>query len=210
MTGKRTMQNGIYLVVDPAMEGSQLIQKIKASLEAGICAIQLLDNFPEGSDAVGLIEEVCNLAHRCDVPALVNNRWQYMKHTQLDGVHFDELPASLDEIREAIKREILIGITCGNDWNKLNLAASQRADYISFCSLFPSGTQNSCELVKKETIKMACEKFDMPMFVAGGITPENISSLHELRYSGIAIVSGIMNAHDPAKAINRYKSNSNL
>ncbi|ULT43210.1 hypothetical protein KRR40_06900 [Niabella defluvii] len=37
----------------------------------------------------------------------------------------------------------------------------------------------------------------MPLFLAGGIKPGNMETLSGLDYSGIAIVSGIMEADNP-------------
>ena len=82
-------------------------------------------------------------------------------------------------------------------------------DYISFCSMFPSSTANSCELVSFETVRQARLITSLPIFLAGGIRPGNIEALKELDYSGIAVVSGVMSANNPAEAINLYHEKLN-
>jgi len=79
------------------------------------------------------------------------------------------------------------------------------ADYISFCSMFPSVTANSCELVDFETVKKAKEQFDIPIFLAGGIDLAKIAELKPLQANGIAVVSGIFSHEDPSEQVLKYK-----
>jgi thiamine-phosphate pyrophosphorylase len=83
-------------------------------------------------------------------------------------------------------------------------AEQNNLDYISFCSVFPSSTSNSCERVTFDTIRKARTITAMPIFLAGGMRLENINKLSELDYNGVAVISGIMQAEDPAKATKQY------
>lgn len=97
-----------------------------------------------------------------------------------------------------------MGITVNNDLSLVQWANDNSFDYISFCSIFPSTTSNSCQLVKFETITKARTITQMPIFLAGGIQPENIYQLNNLDYDGVAVVSGIMSADDPFEKANKY------
>lgn len=80
-----------------------------------------------------------------------------------------------------------------------------RLDYLSFCSMFPSVTANSCELVKIETVQAARAMTGMPIFLAGGITPDNLDRFSGTGMNGVAVISGIMNAEDPQHKARYYK-----
>jgi len=86
-------------------------------------------------------------------------------------------------------------------------AAKHDIDYISFCSMFPSSNVGNCEIIAYETVKEASLIFDKPLFLAGGIYPENIKQLDELKFDGIAVISGIMNSEHPDQAIDEYHKN---
>lgn len=202
---KKSIKKGIYLVVDPSMEEPILLEKVQISLAMGIVAVQIWDNFNNMANVEGLVQKICDLCSNHHTPVLINNRWEYLKTMDLDGVHFDEVPNNLEEIKRVIEKEIIIGLTCGNNLDHVKWAADNHLDYISFCSMFPSSTAGNCEIVTQETVKKATLIFNRPLFLAGGIAPENMKQLEGLNYHGIAVISGIMNAAHPDGAINEYR-----
>jgi len=198
--------NGIYLVIDPSMQKDELLPRLKEISGAEICALQIWDNFPEGADAAALCNEILNCFKGSGIPVLINNRWELCNSLALHGVHFDFPPENLNEIREQLGANRILGITCTNDLSIIEWAERSGLDYLSFCSMFPSGTATSCELVKPETVLSARKITSMPIFLAGGIRPENLEQLRSLPYSGIAVVSGIMHAENPLQSINEYQN----
>lgn len=201
----RTIQGGLYLIIDPVKGLEMILPAVVQAIAGGIDVIQIWDHWQPGQQKAAFIEAICEAAHPYDIPVLINEDWQLMHHTPLDGVHFDEIPVNIIYIRQQVQRPFLCGITCGNELQKVQWAVDNRMDYISFCSLFPSGTANSCELVKPETVQAARRMTRMPIFVAGGITPENMHSLSGAGMDGVAIISGIMNAQDPQQKTQHYK-----
>ena len=196
--------SGLYLVVDPSMDQSMLFNKVQQVLEQKIAAVQIWDHWLETTDKKSTIEKLCELCHAHDVPAMINNDWQLLNQFNLDGVHFDEIPNNIEEIRKKIGREFITGVTCNNDLAVVEWATQQKLDYISFCSVFPSSTSNSCELVSFDTIRRAREITSLPIFLAGGINLENINKLKALNFDGIAVISGIMSQDEPAQATKKY------
>lgn len=198
------IQNGIYLVIDPSMPLPLLLQKLEIVLQQGLSAVQIWDNFCNTENISTLISSICTICKQYKTPVLINNKWELLKQFDLDGVHFDVLPKNIVSIKEQIGREFICGITCNNNIDVVLEANRQQLNYVSFCSMFPSTTSNSCELVSFETVQKASELTDLPIFLAGGIKPENIDLLHELHYNGIAVVSGIMSAENPAEITKQY------
>jgi len=200
---RKTIQKGVYVVVDPEMEQNRLIGQLKKIRGKPISAIQLWNN-PNAKITSHLIEAILALFKNTDTPILINNEWEYLNKYDLDGVHFDEFPTDLEQINKKVKREFIKGITLTNDLEKLAEIEAMGFDYLSFCSVFPSATSNSCDLVDLKTIQDCREQTNIPIFLSGGITPENLNQLCHLNYDGVAIVSGIMKAADPEKALENY------
>lgn len=196
---------GIYLVIDPAMDKMKLYDKLDAVLAEGIAALQIWDHFRGGDDIPELINELCQRCHVKNVPVLINNQWPYLADTPLDGVHFDAIPPDYGVIQAAIGRPFLCGITCSNDMAPVRWARDHRADYISFCSMFPSSTAGSCEIVTPASVRRAKTVYRGPVFLAGGIRPDNVAKLKRFRYAGIAVISGIMGNDSPGEAIRLYQ-----
>ncbi|MDN3657223.1 thiamine phosphate synthase [Ferruginibacter paludis] len=199
------IQNGIYLIIDPSMDRNVLLRKLKEIIYEDIAAIQIWDNFKPNENPVELINGILQLCYTKNFPVLINNQWELLKQTSLDGVHFDKVQDNISQLKCELGREIITGITCNNDLSVVKWANENELDYISFCSMFPSSTANSCELITFNTIKEARKITALPVFLAGGIKPENIEMLNELNYSGIAVVSGIMNIDKPVEALKKYQ-----
>jgi len=202
---KLTIDSGIYLIIDPSMDEEILFSKLNLIVKEKIAAIQIWDNFKENQNIEELLLRIYAKTSLHNIPLLINNRWEYLKQIPLDGIHFDEIPENFKEIKKEINRDFITGITCNNDLSTIEYAEIQQYDYISFCSMFPSKTANSCELVSFETVQKAKSIFSGKIFLAGGIDLNTIENLGDLNYDGIAIVSGIMSAGNPSQAIKEYQ-----
>ncbi len=200
----RNIGSGIYIVIDPSMEKPVLYDKLDTVLREKIVALQIWDNFAYEDDVSVLISELCRRCHDKGVPVLINNRWQYLKDTPLDGVHFDAVPESYKQIQAEVDRPFLCGITCTNDMQPVMWAKNNEVDYISFCAMFPSSTAGSCELVSHDSVRRAAAIYDGPIFLAGGIKPDNIGELRHLPHTGIAVISGVMSSDAPDQSIREY------
>ncbi|MBN2732806.1 MAG: thiamine phosphate synthase [Balneolaceae bacterium] len=199
--------SGIYLVIDPSVEHGVLVEKVHQALEGGVGILQIWNNWPREMSSTGkeqLIATIIDLAEDYEVPVLINEEWPLLKTTGLDGVHFDVVPDDFDQIKEQVGRDFIAGITCGNDLEVVKWADQNDFDYVSFCAMFPSPSVGSCEIVSPETVQKARELTDLPLFLSGGITPEKIRELDDLDFSGVAVISGILNADTPRQQVFHY------
>ncbi len=209
---------GLYFVVDiNAIEKlglEKLCEIVEKAIKGGVDIIQIWGDsskwrtdFEKLSEATKRLIEI---AHKHNVPALIANDVELCVKFNADGVHLDgyEIPdKSCDEIRKIIGYDKIIGITCGNDIKKIEWAKENKVDYISFCSIFPTSSVDSCEIVPLEMIKKAKEILgeDVPVFASGGITIENIDDVITAGADGVAVISAIMKAEDPEKVSSEFK-----
>lgn len=206
MNQKRyNIKGGLYLVVDPSMQFDNLLAKIESALKGGIDVLQIWNHWNEKADKIRIIQSIVELVHQYDVPAIINENIALLDVTDLDGIHFDNIPQNFEELKSQIKTNTIIGITCGNDFDKIQWAINQGLDYISFCSVFPSRSVNTCDLVNKEMIYKARSATQMPIFLSGGIDLTNLDDLKDTRMDGIAVVSDIMSAKDPKEKTRQYQ-----
>lgn len=207
MRGPDIITGGVYLVLDPGMEKTVLLRKLKEALEGGVRVLQVWNNWPESvgfSAKKDLIHAILEIAAPYSVPVLVNEEWELLKDTPLAGVHFDEIPEDYQRMKAEVGRDFICGITCGNNLEVIRWAEQNRAHYISFCAMFPSPSAGSCEIVSSETVKKARKITQIPFFLSGGITTENLGNLHELDFAGVAVISGILNAPSPKQSASAY------
>lgn len=207
MTDKLQITAGVYLVVDPAIDRSLLLSKLAPALKAGINAVQIWNNWPAGADKQACIAAVSGLCRAYQVPLLIDNDWELLIGSpHLDGVHFDTIPPNYDEIQEKVARPFIAGITCSGDLEVVRWAEKAGLDYISFCAMFPSVSAGSCAIVMPSVVKEARDITNIPLFVSGGITPENMVSLRQLTpFDGVAVISGVMSTDDPYAKVKLYQ-----
>jgi len=206
MTKRNDITGGVYLVIDPSWGSEFTLPRLAQALHAGISTVQIWDHWPQEANKIAFIQEIAELAHAAHVPVLINNHWELVKETALDGVHFDHPCAEIEEVKALIGRPFLKGVTCGNDLTTLHWANDHQFDYVSFCSLFPSASADSCEFVAKETIQKARKLTKMPIFVAGGISLENIAALQDYGINGVALISAIMKSANPFETTHQFNT----
>jgi thiamine-phosphate pyrophosphorylase len=201
---KQTINRGLYLVVDPCQKRTRLLDILQQISKAPLAAVQVWDNPTLSVVDEPVISEICEVFASTPIPVLANNRIEWLRKFPFDGIHFDVMPIDWQIQKAAFNRTLITGLTLTNELDLLETAAALGLDYISFCSMFPSSTSNSCELVRPESVLEARKRFSLPIFLAGGIRPESLPQLSALPYDGVAVVSGIMQAEDPLKQIENY------
>ncbi len=209
MIKDRKIKGGVYLVIDPAMDEEVLLDKVAQALEGGVQVLQIWNHWPKYfalADKLDLIEAILKLCAKYNIPTLINQEWELLKHTDLDGIHFDNIPEGYEAIKQEINKPFICGITCSNNLQVIQWAEQHQLDYVSFCSMFPSNSVETCEIVRPETVKKAREITQMPLFLSGGITTGNLATLKEMDFNGVAVISGILSAESPQASAAAYQN----
>lgn len=200
------IKGGIYLVANGRMETKLLITKLDQALDGGINVIQLYNIKDDKEATISNINKICELAHAFDVPVLINNYWYLIDRTLLDGVHFDKIPDDYAFIEKSIQKDFSKGITCTNDLSVIEWADKNGFDYVSFCSMFPSPSVDTCDIVSFDTVQKARALTQMPIFLAGGLNSETLPRLSTLPFDGIALISAIMLSNDITASTLQFKN----
>ena len=211
-SAQKTITGGLYLVIDPCMKQKLLLDKLKRAIAGGIQVVQIWNNWPAECNKLLFIKEIAGLCRPHQIPLLINEEWALLAQTNdLDGIHFDAVPSNISSIRETIDKPIITGITCSGNLEIVRWANAHGMDYISFCSMFPSPSAGSCDLVMPETVRMARTLTNLPVFVSGGITPENALALkQQIPFNGVAVISGLLSADNPTLQAQAYQKAINI
>jgi thiamine-phosphate pyrophosphorylase len=197
---------GLCLVVDPSVPHRRLVDIVEKSMKGGVDLLQLWK--PRGSslEIRGLARELLNLAKDYGVPLIINNDLQLSKAVEADGVHFDGYDFTPSDARKLLNEQSIVGYTVGNDLSWIKWAETGGADYVSFCSVFPSPSAIQCEIIPLRTLRSAKSLTDIPVFASGGITLSNAHLVLETGVDGIAVISAILKASDPEQAAESFKA----
>jgi thiamine-phosphate pyrophosphorylase len=200
-----TRLQGLCLVVDSSMPHRRLLDIVEKSLKGGVDLLQLWKPRRNSLEIRELARELLNLANDYGVPLIINNDIELAKDVEADGVHFDGYDVTPSDARKLLNEQSIVGYTVGNDLTWIKWAVTVDADYVSFCSVFPSTSAIRCEVVPLRTLRSAKSATRLPVFASGGITLSNVHLVLEAGVDGIAVISAILKASDPEQAAKSFK-----
>jgi len=205
VTGLTRLQ-GLCLVVDPSVPHRRLLDIVEKSLKGGVDVLQLWKPRKNSRKIRELARELLNLANDYGVPLIINNDIQLAKDVEAHGVHLDGYDVTPSDARKALNEQSIVGYTVGNDLKWIKWAETVGADYVSFCSVFPSTSAIQCEIISLGAIRSAKSVTHIPVFASGGITLSNVHLVLETGVDGIAVISAILKASDPEQAAKSFKA----
>lgn len=201
---KRHLQ-GLYFVVDATAPARKVLSVTEAALRGGVNLLQVWSPRSGQKKPEKLASELKKLAESYVVPVIISNDVKLAKRISADGVHMDTTSENPESLRKQLGKMSIVGYTTGNDMAKVIWAERQEADYISFCSIFPSASAGECEIVPLETLRRARQLVRIPIFASGGINLDNAGEILETGIDGIAVVSAIQLASDPETVARRFR-----
>lgn len=195
---------GLYLVVAPVLTSGELLSAVKKALNGGVDILQFVPE-KQTLETLEIAKDLSRLCRQVGVPFLINSNYLLAKKIKADGLHFDSYDIVPNEAKRILGERCIVGYTLGNDLKRLEWAESVGADYVSFCSIFPTSSASQCETVPLETIRAARSRTTTTIFAAGGITPKNAHLVLEAGADGMAVTSAILKAKSPEQAATSLK-----
>lgn len=195
---------GLYLVVSPVRPPDELLVAVEKALEGGVDILQLIPREAD-SETLKLAKDLSSLTEQYDAPFLVNGNLQLAKKAGADGLHLDRYDLTPSEVKQVLGKHCIVGYTLGVQLERLKWAETVGADYVSFCSVFPTSSATQCEIVPIETIRAAKHQTTLPVFAAGGINLDKAELVLKAGVNGIAVTSALIEAEDPKQTARKFK-----
>lgn len=186
----------LYLVTDRSWLKERALETVvEEAVLGGVTMVQYREkeaSFEEMREQAGRVQEVCK---RYRVPFIVNDSVELALAVGADGVHLGQKDGSLQEARQRLGRDKIIGISAHNVKEALE-AAEQGADYIGAGAVFGSSTKRDAVSLLPEDLKSICRAVEIPVVGIGGINETNILLLQGLGLDGAAAISAILAKED--------------
>jgi thiamine-phosphate pyrophosphorylase len=193
----------LYLV-SPLQVGGDFPARLERALDAGpVAAFQFRVKDVDQHEAARLAEPLLAICREREVAFIVNDSVSLAKRLQADGVHLGQGDGDVREAREALGREVQIGVTCHASRHLGIEAGEAGADYVAFGAFFPSETKASEHRPEPELLEWWQGMMELPCVAIGGITPENCAPLVEAGADFLA-VSGAVWHGDEAEAVRAF------
>ena len=198
------MDLSLYVVLDrTASAGRDLEVILDATLAGGCRMIQLREKEWPSGRLLPLAERMRDRCRRAGATFIVNDRVDLALAVGADGVHLgqDDLPP------RAARPLLRPGMVLGRSTHSVGQAREAQvegADYIAVGSMFPTQTKPDFELVGPELLRTVRPETKAPLIGIGGITRENVAQVIRAGADGVAVVSAVCGAPDPAAATREF------
>ncbi|MEM9628359.1 MAG: thiamine phosphate synthase [Pseudomonadota bacterium] len=190
----------VYLVTDPDLTGERsLLDVVGQAAANGVGLVQLRDKQAEARDLLALAEALNALLTPRGVPLVVNDRVDVAAAAGV-GCHIGQSDLPPAAAREILGEDAIIGLSI-DQVDQARTAAPGCLDYVAHGPFAATGTKTDAgKPVGTEGIEQVRALTTLPLMAIGGIDATNTADAISAGADGVAVVSAIMAARDPAAA----------
>lgn len=198
------MEFGTYLVTQASLsEGRSTPEVVAAAIEAGVDIVQVREKDTPASERLDVAREVREQTRAAGVPMVVNDRVDIAAAVDADGVHLGDDDLPVPAAREQLGEDALIGRSVSTP-EAAREAEAAGADYLGVGAIYATGSKPDIDDeeydIGLEPIRKTDAAVDIPFVGIGGITPENAAEVVAAGADGVAVITAITAAEDPARA----------
>jgi thiamine-phosphate pyrophosphorylase len=185
----------LYLVVEGVPD-----ELLNAALAGGVDMLQLRDKTAGDED---LLRAAARFRRACDQHGALfwlNDRPDLVRIAGADGVHLGQGDMPVEEAREKLGPNVLIGLST-HDREQLDAALASEADELSVGPVYETPTKPGRPAAGLDYVRYAASRAGgAPWFAIGGIDLDNVRDVVEAGARRIVVVRAIRDAADPRAA----------
>ena len=200
--GRTVFPGGLYLILDPAVAGSRPLEEIaRQALREGIRTFQLRVKTPETGVFYELASTLAPVIQAAGGMFIINDRCDVALAVGADGVHLGQEDLPVAEARALMGPQRIIGLSTHTLAQALE-AEAQGADYLGFGPIFLTRMKSNPDpVVGIEQLREVRSRVGLPIVAIGGINAGNIRAVFDAGSEVPAVLSAVLAAPDPARAI---------
>lgn len=193
-----THQNACYGYVDGA----------RLALEGGCRWIQLRMKDATDDEVRPIAHELRKLCSDYNAKFILDDRVNLVKEVSADGVHLGKNDMPVDEARQVLGPDYIIGGTA-NTFEDIERLYRQGANYIGCGPFRFTTTKKNLSAIlgidgyRNIVKRMHDAGINLPMVAIGGILYEDIPEIMQTGVTGIAVSGAVLNADNPVEEMKR-------
>ncbi len=175
---------------------------VEQAARGGLGAVQLRE---KDLDERALYDEAVALrAVLGATPLLVNGALGVARALGAAGVHLPETAGSVAAARAVLGLRALVGRSV-HDVEGAQRAAAEGTDYLILGTIYATASKPGRAPAGLELVRAVAAAVPTPIIAIGGIDETNAAATIAAGAWGIAVMSGILRASDPAEAVRRLR-----
>jgi len=202
---------GLYAITDEKLLNENTFKnKIELALMGGTRIIQYRDKTSSKSKRLQQATQLCELCHRYQATSIINDDIELAEAVTADGVHIGRDDSSIEQARDRLGDDAIIGVSCYNDIDRAIAAEKNNADYVAFGAMFSSPTKPDAKTTDPLILADARQKINLPVCVIGGITLQNLNQLLPHQVDMVAVISSLFASDDITQTASNMSAKLNL
>jgi thiamine-phosphate diphosphorylase len=187
----------VYVVTSAAFAGRGHLDVAHAAIRGGATAVQL--RAPELDDDAleRLARELVAACRRANVLSIVNDRPEVAVAAGADGAHVGQ-GDDLEHARQVLGGRYVEGISVA-DVEQADRAVELGADYLGV-TVWGTATKPDALPGGPDGLRSIATRTPLPVVGIGGVDAGNAAQVIEAGAAGVALISAVANAPDPAAA----------
>ena len=199
---------GLYVLIDPAAcKGRDPVDVAYAALEGGASMLQWRDKQRDKGEQLAALRAIFNLCIEHDAALIVNDHADLAfviggedepAHGAI-GVHVGQKDLPLAEVRKIVPSHYIVGVSTNNA-AEARVAVENGAAYIAVGDLFGTASKTGTRPASVDRLVEVRAAVTVPVVGIGGINASNAAQVMAAGADGIAVISAVCAAEDPAAA----------
>jgi thiamine-phosphate pyrophosphorylase len=196
------VRRNLYLCV---AHREDMAQFLPAVLRGGVDVVQLREKDLDDDVRAATARLMVPICRDFGVPFIMNDSPELALAVGADGVHVGQDDVSVAQCRELLGSEAIVGLST-HSRQEFDAALDQAATYFSAGPITATPTKPGRPGTGIAYARQCEDRSDRPVFVTGGVTPDNITSLVDAGLRHFVVVRSLTESPTPelsARALRR-------
>ena len=181
----------LYAITDRQWSNCTHEEIVRMFLDGGANLIQLRDKEAGGRELLEQAIACLKLTRKAGATLIINDRVDVALTAGADGVHLGQDDLSVDEAREILGEDKIIGVST-HSIAQFRAALETSADYIAVGPVYPTITkENPAPVVGLEMVREARKLTDRPLVAIGGISHARAPEVIAAGADCVAVISAL-------------------
>jgi thiamine-phosphate pyrophosphorylase len=195
----------LYALVDPAVAGGRTLVDLAQRIADSATLVQLRDKHGSTRAMVEATRALRAVLEPADIPLLVNDRVDVALAAEADGVHIGQDDMAVPDARLLLGRSAIIGLSI-KTVEQARAAALELLDYVAIGGVYGTTSKdNTAAPIGTSGLRVIVDvvrarKANFPICAIAGISAANAAEVIAAGADGVAVISALSLAPDPAKA----------
>jgi thiamine-phosphate pyrophosphorylase len=195
----------LYAIIDPAVAGGRSLADLATRIAGSATLVQLRDKHGSTRALVEEARELTLVLAPLDIPLLINDRVDVALAAEADGVHIGQDDMSPADARLLLGRTAIIGLSI-KTVEQAKSAPLEHLDYVAIGGVYATTSKDTSSApigldgLRAVVQAIRARNATFPICAIAGINGDNAAGVIAQGCDGVAVISALSLAADPALA----------